>query len=389
MEAPGEDATAEEGDQDGTERSSALEETLHRPVEPAPPVGLDDETAKIDLSWAGPVDATRAGAPLAADEDHDELAEVQEAVAAEVDKFGGTPAGDERAAAETALETGGMGSPESAVPEADEEDLDEISELIAQTVSTFNDDEAPLEIGLAGDRAGDDDRRFGDSLVGERFGPGSAPGTVPPDETTQVLPQIAPTPPSIFADADQSAIAEGPPRRPRILGGLDDQRVEDPTEPGARRYSGRKRREIDVPSDILEDEVAVAKFVVSSPDVVLLVDGDSVAKLGWPSLPVAQQRDALVTYLADLSTTSGAAPDVVFDGRIGDDQSLPASRAVRIRLSTPPTEPAAALDELVDAYPEQWPIALVTDDPELAASADERGAAVLNNGQLLDLFIAE
>jgi hypothetical protein len=149
------------------------------------------------------------------------------------------------------------------------------------------------------------------------------------------------------------------------------------------------RRQIEIPPDIADDEIAVAQYVVSSPDIVLLVDGDSVAQMGWPSLPVAQQRDALVTYLADLSASSGAAPDVVFDGRMGDDDSLPRSQAVRIRLSTPPTEPAAALDELVSAYPEQWPIALVTDDPVLAASAQARGATVLNNGQLLDLFIAQ
>lgn len=169
--------------------------------------------------------------------------------------------------------------------------------------------------------------------------------------------------------------------------------VEDPTEihqiEGAAEGGDLRRRKIEIPNDILDDEVAVAQYVVSSPDVVLLVDGDAVAKLGWPSLPVAQQRDALVTYLASLSTSSGAAPDVVFDGRIGDDDALPASRAVRIRLSTPPTEPAAALDELVDAYPEQWPIALVTDDQSLTQRAAGRGATVLNNGQLLDLFIGE
>ena len=203
-----------------------------------------------------------------------------------------------------------------------------------------------------------------------------------PLDTVHGVPSIAPVPPSVFGDeATNGAVGRG------LFGPVqgDDAPVAGPP----RALGGRKRRTIEVPGDLLDDEVAVARFVVSSPDVVLLVDGDSVAKLGWPSLPVAQQRDALVTYLADLSTSSGAAPDVVFDGRIGDDQSLPASRAVRIRLSTPPTEPAAALDELVDAYPEQWPIALVTDDAELAASANERGAAVLNNGQLLDLFIAE
>ncbi len=262
--------------------------------------------------------------------------------------------------------------------EEDEDDLDEVSELIAKTVSSFTDGGAPdisvddltdtvpqpLEESIKLELS---DQPLADIVEDE--------DTVAiADSSPQVLPEIGTAPPSIFGPKTDGASGE---------------QEQDQVDAVSRRQSGRQRRQIEIPSDIIDDEVGVAQFVVSSPDVVLLVDGDSVAKLGWPSYAVAQQRDALVTYLADLSASSGAAPDVVFDGRIGDDESLPASRAVRIRLSTPPTEPAAALDELVDAYPEQWPIALVTDDPDLAASATERGAAVLNNGQLLDLFISE
>ena len=232
-----------------------------------------------------------------------------------------------------------------------DDDLDEVSALISATVSGFSEDPAVPSPAID------------ESLLTDEISAEDAPASAPAD-STQVLP--SPTaPPSIFGASAEEDVAPA--------GG----------QPGSRR------RQIQIPADIMDDEVAVAQFVVSSPDVVLLVDGDAVAKLGWPSLLVAEQRDALVTYLADLSASSGAAPDVVFDGRIGDDESLPASRAVRIRLSTPPTEPAAALDELVDAYPDQWPIALVTDDEDLGSAATERGAAVLNNGQLLDLFIAQ
>jgi chemosensory pili system protein ChpA (sensor histidine kinase/response regulator) len=254
----------------------------------------------------------------------------------------------------------------------EEDDLDEVSELISQTVSSFSDDPgAPSVLPELGNVAEVSDVETTMVAAGETSSIDSPPSVVDdlPDDSTQAVPQISAVPPSIFGTRS-----------------ADD--YNDPAS-AVRRQPGSRRRQIEIPSDILDDEVAVAQFVVSSPDVVLLVDGDSVAKLGWPSLLVAEQRDALVTYLADLSASSGAAPDVVFDGRIGDDDSLPASRAVRIRLSTPPTEPAAALDELVDAYPDQWPIALVTDDKSLADSASERGAAVLNNGQLLDLFIAQ
>lgn len=142
-----------------------------------------------------------------------------------------------------------------------------------------------------------------------------------------------------------------------------------------------------MPADLLDDPLESARFVVSLPEVVLLVDGDPVAELGWKDSTVADRRDALVIYLADLSATSGVAPDVVFDGRVGGAESLPSSRAVRIRLSTPPAEPLQAIDELINAYPRQSPIAVVTDS-EFPDAGGERGVASLTNDQLLDLLAA-
>lgn len=148
-----------------------------------------------------------------------------------------------------------------------------------------------------------------------------------------------------------------------------------------------EQRRIEVPTDLLDDPVESARFVVSLPDVVLLVDGDPVAELGWEDSTVAERREALVHYLADLSAASGAMVDVVFDGRIGGAESLPSSRAVRIRLSSPPTEPVKVIDELIDAYPEQSPIAMVTNN-EFPDAAVDRGVAFLTNDQLVDLLVA-
>ncbi len=266
-------------------------------------------------------------------------------------------------------------------PASDDEDLDEISKLIKQTVTDF--DPSSLQSHDANGGADSEPKRRGFSRrlfrTGEQEGiADSSPLNTPPPSVFGDDVRL----PGSGVDPDQTLVVKGGPLDgPEVVfdrgAGMVDG-VGGSPRPG--------RRQIDIPAE-LDDEIELARHVVSSPDVVLLVDGDSVAKMGWPSLPVAQQRDALVSYLADLSSSTGASPDVVFDGRIGEEESLPASRAVRIRLSTPPTEPAAALDELVDAYPEQWPIAVVTDDDDLARSARDRGAAVLNNGQLLDLFI--
>ncbi len=262
------------------------------------------------------------------------------------------PSGDDLDAVSAGLAEALGRNPEPA-RNADDDELDAISDLISQTVSD-------MKLAEQGDEDESAEGAWTDGPDGHGVG----------------------KPPSIFSEVEGPTSDEyestGSRRTipPSVLNMPDDGPA-----------SGR--RQIEVPDEIMDDEVELARHIVSSPDVVLLVDGDSVAKMGWPSLPVAQQRDALVSYLADLSASSGVAPDIVFDGRVGEEEALPASRAVRIRLSTPPTEPAAALDELIDAYPLQWPIAVVTDDDALAASASERGASVLNNGQLLDLFIAQ
>ncbi len=272
-------------------------------------------------------------------------------------------------------------------------EMTEVEEAPVEPIESVGSDNGVVDADADADADVDDDELDAVSeLISMKvnsFGPGDLSELdASNDDELDLAAELARTPTELSAeDIDEAlAVGSGPPS---ILGDATD--AFSPAEPdlAVNRPGGSKRRRIEVPGDIVDDEVAVARYVVGSPDVVLLVDGDSVAQMGWPSLPVAQQRDALVTYLADLSSSSGAAPDVVFDGRLGDDDALPASRAVRIRLSTPPTPPTAALDELVDAYPEQWPIALVTDDGDLAAAAADRGAAVLNNGQLLDLFIAE
>jgi uncharacterized coiled-coil DUF342 family protein len=146
------------------------------------------------------------------------------------------------------------------------------------------------------------------------------------------------------------------------------------------------RRSIDIPDSLEAGSEAAARHVVNTPDVVVLVHGDAVASMGWPAMNVAEQRGALVTYLNILAGDTGAAPDVMFDSEVGGDDSLPESRVVRIRLIDDSGSDTAQLGALIATYPQEWPVAVVTDDDVLAAEALAAGATVLNNGQLLDLF---
>ncbi len=140
-------------------------------------------------------------------------------------------------------------------------------------------------------------------------------------------------------------------------------------------------------SVIAGDPLTVARHTVTTAEVVLLIDGDPVAAMGWPMLGPVERRDALVGNLGDLVGDTGAAADVVFDGNVAGDEQLPSAPAVRVRLTSSEVDPSNAISGLLDAYPLQWPIAVVTDDPHLAQAARDLGASVLDNGQLLDLFI--
>ena len=167
--------------------------------------------------------------------------------------------------------------------------------------------------------------------------------------------------------------------------GEDDDRS-DEADASIDQPSTGGRRRIETPEN-LTDEESVARHVVAVPDVVLLIDGDGVAGLGWPHLDVAARRDALGRYLGALTADSGAAADVVFQRAVGGEETLPVSRAVRVRIADDSVATSSIVSTIVDGYPEEWPIAIVTDEPAVAARAEELSVTHLSNGQLLDLFL--
>ncbi len=257
----------------------------------------------------------------------------------------------------------------------DNDELDKVSNLISQEITGFTgtdeeESEDPSNVTFFGERSGDSE------------GPGI--GRPPSVFTTGELAQAA------TEDADEDSDVTFQPPSDTPISSVSPLTSPGDEEDDASLVPSTERRKIEIPSEIASrGGVDFARFVVESPEIVLLVDGDGVAKLGWASRSVEEQREALVSWLADLTASTGASSDVVFDGRLNDDGTLPISRVVSIRVSTPPTEPAAALEELVDAYPPQFPIAVVTDNSALSEAAESRGAVGLSNAQLLDLFTPE
>lgn len=155
------------------------------------------------------------------------------------------------------------------------------------------------------------------------------------------------------------------------------------TEPEPAVETARAR--ISVDADL--DDAAAARQIVHTPDVIMLIDGDGAATLGWPHLEIAARRSALVQYLDSLTAESGAAADVVFERPAGGEDALPVSRHVRVRIADGSIAETPIFASIIDRYPLEWPIAAVTDHESVADDADELGVTVLSNSQLLDLFL--
>ena len=183
-----------------------------------------------------------------------------------------------------------------------------------------------------------------------------------------------------FPGSDESVSDEPDVDQPDLAQPVLDRSTTDDDE-----VSTTGRRQLQVPVGL--DDAAFAQHVVASPDIVLLIDGDGAAGLGWPHLDVATRRGALVDYLGTLTADTGAAADVVFARPVGDEDALPVSRAVRVRIADAAVADSSIFESIVNGYPQEWPIAIVTNEPTLIAQQEMLEVSVLSNDQLLDLFL--
>ncbi len=293
----------------------------------------------------------------------------EDATAAPADESDGEGEGDDTPPSE----------PESTDSPEEPEDIDEVHALVAETVASFEPDNA-------------------DALPGSGVTAEQAPATTGTTERSRGRGGLA----SLFSsfthssapDKTETTEASGPLLATAgVVGSGDvvlesvepDDETAEPTS--AKEAAPASRRPIEIPENLRDDPVAVARHVVNTENAVLLIDGDPVAAMGWPSVDRVDQRRNLVHYLSALAASSGAAPDVLLDRDHGHDR-LPDSRSVRVRITREGGSVAAQIVGLIDSYPSEWPVVVVTDDMDLASSAAMKGATMIDNGQLLDLFIA-
>lgn len=140
-------------------------------------------------------------------------------------------------------------------------------------------------------------------------------------------------------------------------------------EPG--RYTHRA-----LPGRALSDEdPALLEQLLKLPQVHLIIDGYNVTKTGYGELPLADQRNRLVSGLGGLAAQTRAEVTCVFDGaELDAPVAIAVPRGVRVLFSRPGQTADELIGELVRAEPEGRSMVVVSSDREVADAARRAGA---------------
>ncbi len=132
------------------------------------------------------------------------------------------------------------------------------------------------------------------------------------------------------------------------------------------------------------DDPAVLDQLLALPRVHLVVDGYNVTKTGYGNVPLAEQRQRLLSGLAVLAVRTGAEVTCVFDGaEVGAVRLQGAPRGVRVLFSPPGETADEVIRRLVRAEPAGRPLVVVSSDKEVADGVARAGARPLPSTLLL------
>jgi predicted RNA-binding protein with PIN domain len=159
-----------------------------------------------------------------------------------------------------------------------------------------------------------------------------------------------------------------------------------PAQVDAVAAPGRARRKAPrLPGGVLAGTVEAAEFLLRAKGSVTLIDGYNVAKLGWPSLDLEQQRKQCLAAAENLAKRWNLTMTVVFDGAAIEGAHAAARRRVRVVYSPPGVSADDVLRAEVAATDSDTPVVVVTNDRAIIADVAAAGASTVSSGDFLAL----
>ena len=152
------------------------------------------------------------------------------------------------------------------------------------------------------------------------------------------------------------------------------------------RVAVARRSPLPVPHGLLDDSVEYAEYLLSIPNMTVIIDGYNVTKLAHDDWDLERQRNWLEQQLCALVHGCSATFDVVFDG--ADVVALVGAGdpRVKVRFSPAGVEADDVIIDSVASIDARRPITVVSADNRVRAGAEQGGANVLYSAQLLKLL---
>lgn len=166
------------------------------------------------------------------------------------------------------------------------------------------------------------------------------------------------------------------------LAALDVEAPQTPVEPERRPA---RRTAMKLPGGVLLGSIESAEFLLRAAGAQVLIDGYNVAKLGWPSLDLDDQRQQCIRAAENLAKRWNADITVVFDGASIEGAHARSRRRVRIVYSPAGVSADDVLRAEVASTNPELAIVVVTNDRAIITDVVADGANTVSSESFLAL----
>jgi predicted RNA-binding protein with PIN domain len=152
------------------------------------------------------------------------------------------------------------------------------------------------------------------------------------------------------------------------------------------RPTRARRKPIRLPGGVFTGTVEAAEFLLRVKSAERLIDGYNVAKLGWPSLDLDQQREQCIVAVENMAKRWNMPITIVFDGASVEGAHASGRRKVRIVYSPAGVSADDVLRAEVNAADVAKPVVVVTNDRAIIADVVAAGANTVSSDDFLHLL---
>jgi len=160
------------------------------------------------------------------------------------------------------------------------------------------------------------------------------------------------------------------------------------SEPGAvgpeAKAKPTRRAALVPPPGLVADVPEAIDAMLRRPGVAVVIDGYNVSMTAWPELSVAEQRDRLVSAVAEMALRTRASVTVVFDGADVGRVTPPRRPGVRVVFSPPAEKADPVVVREIAALPLVTPVLVVSSDQWVRTHSEQQGARGIGS----DAFLA-